>query len=348
MDQNNTLTALKDVRVGHSTHLDKLTGCTFISFDTPYPVAFKGYGGAIGSFNTETLKSGSTSYKEHGIFVAGGSTMGLTAGSEILECLREDKRGANIGDVYYPSVTGAIVFDQGMRVAPFDKVYGREAYQNLSSDPVQSGNVGAGTGVSVGKFQWVQKGTKSGAMKSGIGNARVDLGNGIIVTALSVVNAIGNVVDVDGTVIAANRDEENTFKEYSKLQHFVTESKSNTTITVVGINVDLRSKEHYEKVAHMASHGQVRAIHPVHTSQDGDSVFVFSTEEIKKPLNSVGKYFLETDDDIHFIVDIVGQAAADAVQASIYDACRSADTVEFEDAWNGVIPSCKDYPSVRE
>jgi len=51
----------------------------------------------------------------------------------------------NIGDVYNPSISGAIIFDQGMRIAPFDRVYGREAYQNLSSEPVQSGNVGAGT-----------------------------------------------------------------------------------------------------------------------------------------------------------------------------------------------------------
>jgi len=51
--------------------------------------------------------------------------MGLTAGSEILECLREDKRGMNIGDVYNPSISGAIIFDQGMRIAPFDRVYGR-------------------------------------------------------------------------------------------------------------------------------------------------------------------------------------------------------------------------------
>lgn len=341
---NNTLTALKNVRVGHATYPDKLTGCTYIHFDTPYPTAYVGYGGDIGSFNTESVKSTKTSHKENGIFIAGGSITGLTSSSEIIDRLRRDHIGMNIRGNYNPSITGAIVFDQGMHIAPYQKEYGAEAYDNISSEPVASGNVGAGTGTSVGKFRWLMNGTKTGAMKAGVGNARVDLGNGIMVCALSVVNAIGNIVLPDGTILAGNRDEEKTICTYENVQDFVTKDMSNTTITVVGINVDLRSKEHYEKIAQLASHGQVRAIHPVNTSSDGDSVFVFSTEEIKKPLNSMGQYFHGEDKDIFFIVDIIGHAAAKAVQESIYDACRSAETVKFEDGWLGVIPSGKDYP----
>lgn len=345
---NKTITALKGVKVGHATITDKLTGCTLISFDEPLTVAYKGDGGAIGSFNTQGLLSGKTNYKEWGIFISGGSTTGLITGAEFIDLLRKDKKGSRIGDVYNPSVSGAIVFDQGMRIAPFESEYARIAYNNLSSDPVACGNVGAGTGTSVGKFQYVEGGTKSGAMKAGVGNARIDLGNGIIVTALSVVNAIGNVVDPRGQIIAGNRDEFTVFKEYASLQNFVTQDQANTTISVIGINVDLGSKEHYERVAHIATHGQIRAIYPVHTSSDGDSVFVFSTNEIKKPLNKKGAWFSETQDTIHFEVDIIGNAAAEAVQASIYDACKQAETVSFDGAWNGVIPSCKDYPIKKE
>lgn len=340
---NNTLTALKNVRVGHSTHLDKLTGCTYIHFDTPYPTAYHGSGGNIGSFNTESIKSTKTGYKENGIFIAGGSITGLTSSAEIIDCLRNDHIGMNINGNYNPSITGAILFDQGMFIAPYDKIYGKEAYQNLTSDPVQSGNVGAGTGTSVGKFRWVQNGTKTGAMKAGVGSARIDLGNGITVCAMSVVNALGNIILPNGKVLSGNRDEETIIRHYENVQDFVTNDASNTTISVVGINVDLRSKEHYEKIAQLAAHGQVRAINPVNTSTDGDSIFVFSTEEIKKPLNSMGQYFLATEDDIFFIVDIIGHAAAKAVQESIYDACRSAESVSFEKAWQGVIPSCHDY-----
>jgi L-aminopeptidase/D-esterase-like protein len=343
---NNTLTALSGVRVGHSTHLDRLTGCTVILFDTPYSVAYKAYGGAVGSFNTESLRSGKTDYKENGIFIAGGSNTGLMSAAEIMDCLRSDKFGSRSGanmDIYNPGITGAIVYDQGMRIAPYDPKYGREAYENASAEPVQCGNVGAGTGTSVGKFRWVEGGTKTGAMKAGVGSARVDLGGGIVVCALSVVNALGNIVLPNGEMLAGNRDEHTKFKPYENLIDFVTNDRANTTISVVGINVDLQSKEHYEKVAHLASHGQVRAINPVHTSADGDTVFVFSTAELKNPLNEYAKYFKETESDIHFQVDIIGNAAAKAVQESIYDACRQAETIQFEQAYKGVIPAEKDY-----
>lgn len=343
---NKTLTALNGVRVGHSTHLDELTGCTVILFDKPYQVAYKAYGGAVGAYGTEANKVDKTNYGENGIFIAGGSNTGLMSASEIMECLRHDKIGSVSGknkDIYNPSVVGAIVYDQGMQIEPYDPVYGREAYENASNEPVTSGNVGAGTGTSVGKFRWVEGGTKTGAMKAGVGSARVDLGNGIIVVALSVVNALGNIIAPNGEIIAGNRDESTKFKPYEDLIDFVTQDRQNTTISVVGINVDLGSKLHLEKVAHLASHGQVRAINPVHTSSDGDTVFVFSTGELKNPFNNMLQYFQETDDSLYTQVDIIGHAAARAVQESIYDAVRSAETIHFEQAYKGVIPAIKDY-----
>lgn len=241
-----------------------------------------------------------------------------------------------------PNISGAIVFDQGTRVGQYDSSYGHEAYANLSSDPVASGNVGAGAGVSVGKFQWLENGTTSGAMKTGVGNARVDLGNGIIVCALTVLNAIGNIVNPDGTILAGNRDENKRFKDFDDTINFITGDTSNTTITVVGTNVDLGPRENYERLAHFATHGHVRAIYPVHTSQDGDTVFVFSTEEIKQPFNKYGELF-QSPGNTGFTVDVIGHAAAKAVQESIYDACNSAESVEFAIAYKGVLPSVKDY-----
>lgn len=344
---NNTLTALKGVKVGHSTHLDKLTGCTVILFDKQYPVAYAAYGGAVGAFNTEALKSGKTGYGMSGIFISGGSYTGLMCAAEIMECMREDKIGPQVSEdvtVYNPALTGAIVYDQGMRLAPFDpKKYGREAYENASAEPVERGNVGAGTGTSVGKFRWLEKGTLTGAMKSGVGCARVDVGGGIIVTALTVVNALGNVVLPNGEILAGNRDEKNKFKLYDEVGEFVSGDPLNTTITVVGINVDLKAKEHYERVAHLASQGQVRAINPVNLSADGDTVFVFSTAEFKDPFNKHIDLFKQIKDNINVQVDIIGNAAAKAVQESIYDACRQAETIEFAKAYKGVIPSAKDH-----
>ncbi len=341
---NNTLTALKGVSVGHSTHLDKLTGCTLVLFDEVYPVAYKSYGGAVGAFNTESLRTDKTDYGERGIFIAGGSMSGLMSASEIMKCMIKDGNGTKVGKVVNPSVTGAVVWDQGLQVAQYDPIYGEEAYRNVSKSPVESGNVGAGTGVTVGKFQWLSNGTKTGAMKSGIGSARIDLGNGIIVCALTVVNPLGNVILPNGEILAGNRDESKRFKQYEDLQDFVTkDNSSNTTISVVGINVDLGARQFYEKLAHLASHGHTRAIRPVNTSYDGDTVFVFSNCELKNPFNKNAEYFQETKDQAYFQVDIIGDAAARAVQESVYDACAKAETVQADFAYKGVIPSAKDY-----
>lgn len=339
--KNNTLTALSGVRVGHSTHPDMMTGCTLVLFDKGYPAAYKAYGGDIGSFHTDSLNVGAERTRE-GFFIAGGSLTGLSSYSEIMKAMIEDGYGNKDAAIINPNISGAIVFDQGTRVGQFDPIYGREAYKNLSHDPVQNGNVGAGTGTAVGKFQWLEKGTKSGGMKTGVGNARVDLKGGIIVCAMTVLNAIGNVVLPDGTVLAGNRDEHKKFKDYDDMIDFVTGDIANTTITVVGTNVDLGPRENYERLAHFATQGHVRSIYPVHTSQDGDTVFVFSTKEIAKPLNSYGEYF-HSAGDTSFAVDLIGHAAAKAVQESVYDACRSAESIEMEGAYKGTLPSANDY-----
>lgn len=343
---NNTLTALKGVRVGHSTHLDKLTGCTVIIFDKEYPSAYQGYGGDIGSFHTDSLRVG-TKRTRQGFFIAGGSLTGLMSASEIMQAMIEDGPGQKAVSIINPNISGAIVFDQGTNLGQYDPKFGREAYDNLSTDPVQAGNVGAGTGTAVGKFQWLEKGTKNGGMKTGVGNARIDLGNGIMVCALTVLNALGNVVLPDGTILAGNRDENKKFKDFDDTINFVTNNPSNTTITVVGTNVDLGPRENYERLAHFATHGHVRAIHPVHTSQDGDTVFVFSTEEIKQPFNKFGEFF-QSPGHTGFTVDVIGHAAAKAVQESIYDACRQAETIEMDTAYGGVLPSAKDYAKEKE
>lgn len=342
---NNTLTALNGVRVGHSTHPDILTGTTVVLFDKPYSVAYKGYGGGVGSYNTDILRSGMSDYKQNAIFISGGSQTGLMAAAPIMECLRTDKVGFSVagGKVNNPLLTGAVVFDLGMIEAPFNPDFGREAYQSATSASVNGGNVGAGTGTTVGKFQWLEKGTKSGEMKSGVGSARVDLGNGIIVCALTVVNALGNIVLPNGDILAGNRDETDKFNKYEDMIDVITKDRSNTTVSVVGINVDLRAKEYLERVAHLASHGQIRAINPVNTSMDGDTVFVFSTGEIKRPLNTMAKYYSDTEDEIYLLADVIGHAAGRAVQESIYDACRQSESIRHGNAYKGVIPSCTDY-----
>jgi L-aminopeptidase/D-esterase-like protein len=342
-NMNNTLTALKGIKVGHSTHLDKLTGCTFVLFDNPYPVAYKSYGGAPGTFNTDALQNGKSFFYGHGIFVAGGSNTGLMAGGEIMKTLIEKKIGWKSHNIINPNITGAIIYDLGTYIEQFNPIYGREAVENASYDPVQRGNFGAGTGAKVGGFS-ITKDLKRLNMKAGIGCSLINLKGGIKVTALSVVNSNGNIILPNGKILAGNRHDTSDFpfRTFEGVSDFLVRDESNTTITIIGINADLKTRENYEQIAHVASHGQIRAINPVNQSVDGDTVFVFSTEEIKDFLSPLGK-IVRDNEWPKLAIDIIGQAAARAVQESIYDACYQADTVKFKDAYKGVIPSVKDY-----
>ncbi len=340
---NTTLTALKGVTVGHATDADKLTGCTVVVFDHDLPVVYTSLGGGAATFNTDMLQNGKSFNRRHGLFIAGGSMQGLMSATSIMQKMIKNKIGYRDGNVINPSVSGAIIFDLGMFIDQYNPLLGEEASDNASDKPVERGNVGAGTGATVGKFAY-GTGMKMLAMKSGVGCARKDLGNGIIITALSVVNAVGNVINKDGTILAGNRDENNGFQTFETISDILTMSKSNTTISIVGINVDLKTRENYEKVSQMASQGQVRAISPVNLSIDGDTVFVFSTEELSSFLSPIGKAMEDAYMTHNIAVDIIGHAAANAVQESIYDACREAKTISFANAFAGIIPSTADYP----
>lgn len=339
---NNTLTALQGVRVGHTTDLGKLTGCTVVLFDRDYPVAYASNGGTPRTYDTTTLEQGKSFYRKHALFIADGAWQGLETGAYIAEKLRQRKIGYKIGQNIIPSVSGACVQSHGMYVGKIDSSYGAQAVDNATGLPVESGNVGAGTGTSVGKFSFHESGVPM-AMKSGVGSAKIELGGGVIVTALSVVNAMGNIIDKDGSILAGNRDntEGRTFRTFRGFSDYITE-KSNTTISIIGTNAKLKSQEDLRRIAETATHGQVRAIKPVNTSLDGDTVFVFSTEKIAPHLSRVGKQ-IERGDWYKIYVDAIAQAAADAVQDSIYDACRTAETIKYKYAFDGVIPSEKDY-----
>lgn len=340
--KNNTLTALKGVKVGHSTHIDKLQGVTVVLFDIPYPVAYKANGGTARLYDNQIMNDGKSYPLKHAIFISDGAHKGLETSVEIANALRKKGIGWTIEKSLIPSITGATVLSLGMKLSDFDVKYGNEAVQNAKSDPVRNGNVGAGTGASVGKFSWTEDG-KCLAMKTGVGSARVDLPNGITICALTVVNALGNIIGKNGEIVAGNRNDNQTekFRTFKGFSRFLS-TQSNTTISIVGTNAKIKTQEDLRKIAEIATHGQVRAINPVNTSIDGDTVFVFSTQELDLQLSSIGKN-MEKGDWYKIGIDIIGQESANAVQESIYNACDEAKTIEFDLGYQGVIPSIKDY-----
>ncbi len=300
-------------------------------------------GGAPGTFSTENLRTGKSFSMRHGLFIAGGSWLGLASASEIMDFMIDNRLGYKDGKATLPAISGAIVYDLGIKMTQYEPIYGKEAAKNATTRPVENGNVGAGTGASVGKFSYTKDGLMLN-MKAGVGSARINLGNEIVVCALSVVNALGNVVLQDGKILAGNRNDsaKPKFRTFKGSSNFLTNNPQNTTISIVGINADLGEYTNYETVARMASQGQVRSINPVNTSVDGDTVFVFSTKEVKSFLTPLGKA-ISRGGWPGLDVDIIGQAAADAVQESIYDACRKAASISFEYAFGKKVPCSKDY-----
>lgn len=340
---NKTLTALHGVNVGHATHLDKLQGVTVVTFDTPYPVAYKANGGTSRLYDNQILNDGKSYPLKYAIFISDGSLKGLETAVEVIRALREKGIGWRIEKSVIPSITGATVQSLGMKLSDFDTSYGYEAAHNVSKEPVKGGNIGAGTGVSVGKFSWTKDG-KCLAMKTGLGSARINLPNNVMVCALTVVNALGNVIGADGQILAGNRDEEKAkkFRTFEGFSDFLS-AQSNTTISIVGTNAKISTQEDLRKIAEIATHGQVRAINPVNTSLDGDSVFVFSTQQIDMKLSPVGEEISKSE-WYKIGIDILGQTCAQAVQNSIYNACEEAETIQFDIGYKGIIPSIKDYP----
>lgn len=268
----------------------------------------------------------------------------MESATYINKALREKEIGWKTAESYYPALTGGTIRSIFMDTYGFNPELAVNSVKSLSTDAVKSGNVGVGLGATVGKFSWTEKGECLG-MKSGIGSAKIDLGHDAAIYALTVVNALGNVVNPDGSILAGNRHDNSQFRFriFEGMSQFMTDNLKNTTISIVGTNVKLDFiQQDLKRISEIAAHGQVRAINPVNTSVDGDMVFAFTTSAVDLPLNTFGKE-INQGEWWKFGVDIIGQFAAKAVQESIYDACRHAETINFQVAYQGVFPGYKDY-----
>jgi L-aminopeptidase/D-esterase-like protein len=145
---------------------------------------------------------------------------------------------------------------------------------------VEQGSVGGGTGATVAKLAGQGR-----RFKSGVGSASEALAGGIVVGAIVVVNAVGDVINSDdGGVVAAPRGDNGAFIDTMESLRIGARRipEGNTTIGVVATNAAL-SKEQTNRLASAAHNGLARAIRPVHTTADGDTMFALATEEVELP-----------------------------------------------------------------
>ncbi len=282
---NQTLTAIDGIQVGHATDTTARTGCTVILCPTGATAGIDVRGAAPGSRETEAIRPGRLIQKVHAVLLTGGSAFGLDAAGGVVQYLEEKGVGFSAGTVRVPIVPAAVIFDLHVgdaRVRP-NREMGYQACLNATDGPVAVGVVGAGTGATVGKAPGV---TPS---PGGVGSACDHLDNGLIVAALVVVNALGNVVSpATGEIVAGGKENGSFVDITERLLDASIVPGTNTTIGVVATNAALSVAE-ATRVAEMAHDGMARAIRPSHTMFDGDTLFTLATgAHASSSVNTIG------------------------------------------------------------
>ena len=301
---NETITAVKGIRVGHATNRLARTGCTVLLCMAGAAAGVDVRGFAPGTRETDAIRPGRRVGQAHGILLTGGSAFGLDAASGVMRFLEEHDAGFGTAHGVVPIVPAAVIYDLGVgdpRTRP-DKAMGYRACKAATEAPVPTGQVGAGTGATVGKAPGLR------AADGGIGSACIRLPGGASVGALVVVNSVGNVVDpATGKTVAGARDEASgrmaDVTPSSREGHPPRMPGTNTTIGVIATDAALSSVE-ANTVAAMAHDGIARAIRPSHTLYDGDTLFALSTGKRRADVNAVGVVAAE----------VVSQAILNAVR----------------------------------
>lgn len=298
------LTDVNGIKVGHYTSSVRPTGCTVILAEPAATAGVDIRGGAPGSRETALLNPLNTVPTVHAIALAGGSAFGLDVASGVTRFLEERGIGFDVRVARVPIVPSAIIFDLQLgdsRIRPTAED-GYQAAQSAVAGHYELGNVGAGAGATVGKLFGPHR-----AMRGGLGSASVKIGS-LVVAALAVVNAGGDIIDPDsGKLIAGARSEDGrsltgiiaALRAGARPGVFAPPDNNgaltNTTLGVVATNACL-TKTEATKVAQMAHDGLARAINPVHTPFDGDTVFALATNELSGPsdLTTIGALAADT------------------------------------------------------
>ncbi len=277
------LSDVPGVRVGHFTDRRRPTGCTVVLVEDGAVCGVDVRGGAPGTRETDVLDPVNTVQVVHGIVLSGGSAFGLDTATGVVRFLEEKGVGFPVGVGKVPIVPAAILFDLAVgdwRIRP-DAAAGYEAARVAAAGPIAEGSVGAGAGATVGKLFGFE-----GSMKGGIGTVSLSHTGGAVVAALVAVNALGDVVDpATGRVLAGARSRDGRLRgAVESLLAGETPghplSGQNTSIGVVATNVAL-TKAEATRVAQMAHDGLARAIRPVHTPWDGDTLFALATGAVR-------------------------------------------------------------------
>ena len=314
------VTEIAGVRIGQVENAKAGTGCTVLMAENGMRAGLDIRGGGPASRESQLLNPLMAAQAIHAVVLAGGSAFGLEAASGVMAYLEEHGYGFDVGVTKVPLVAQSDIFDLTVGDASVrpDRGMGYEAARRAMEAPnYRDGNYGAGCGATVGKILGMDY-----CMKSGIGSYAVQTG-ALQVGAIAVVNALGDIFDwktgkqIAGLLSEDRRSLRSTAAQMkTSIESVNNRFTGNTTLAVVITN-GVFNKTQLCKIAGMAQDGVARAIHPVHTSADGDSVYAVSVGAV------------EADQDL------TGTLAAEVVSEAILRAVIHAE-------------SAYGYPSVAE
>lgn len=296
---------MQNLKIGHHTEEEQGTGVTVFLFETPARGAYTLCGSAPASHELHTLELDALIPHVNGLMFAGGSAFGLCAVEGVMCWLKERDRGYSMPTGVVPIVPAAGLYDLAVK-KPYTPT-AEHAYLACEAAVVNNekqGNIGAGTGASVGKFV-----STAQPMSGGLGRAEITLSNGVSVLAYAVVNSLGDVFDVTGNIIAGAQLASGEFADCT--QHLLSgedgwmTTGSNSTLVAVFTNA-MFSKIELKRISKVAIAGMARAISPVFTRYDGDIAFCFSLGDMQASEN------------------VVGVMAAEAVRQAIVNAVKNS------------------------
>lgn len=303
--------SIEGIRIGNAQNFDGQTGCTVLICEKGAPAGVDVRGGSPGTRETDLLNPVNLVDRIHAVMLSGGSAFGLDAASGAMQYLEERNIGFDVGVTKVPIVCSAVLFDLKIgnyKIRP-DKKMGYEACKDAELNIVKNGNVGAGTGATVGKISGIEH-----SMKGGLGVFAMQEGE-LKVGAVVAVNCLGDVVDPKNKNIIAGvlgddgkhflNSEKIMLERYRDRKNLFS---GNTTIGVVVTNAKF-TKTEMNKIAQMTHDGYARTMNPAHSMFDGDTIFSMSTGDIEADMS------------------VVGFLSANVMEKAILRAVQSADSV---------------------
>ena len=267
---------LNNIKIGHVTDTNNETGTTVILFDAMTPCSYYLAGSAPATRDVSLLEPAAFVPGVHALCLSGGSAFGLAAADGVMQWLKEHDLGFPTTHGVVPIVPAASIYDFSAKsnCSP-TKDMGYQACQNAKTQNLISGRIGAGTAATVGKLI-----PQYQASLGGLGIATYQDARGLEVIALAVVNAVGDIVNAEGKILAGAMDKNGKFVNLQKAilngEQIQTDIQTNTTLVSVITNATF-DKPALARIAKMAGTGMARSIMPCFSLFDGDIVFAAAT-----------------------------------------------------------------------